>query len=1531
MNTTASERDPFEAVAEDFLSRWRAGEEPSVLEYVERYPELANQIRELFPALVLMEKHRPADKAPADTAETWRSATVPAELGEYRLLREVGRGGMGVVYEAVQVSLQRHVALKVLPLHRLRGPEHLERFRREARIAAGLHHTNIVPVFGVGEHEGIHYYAMQFIRGQGIDEVLREVIALRKERGDTSVTPLTRTNRAGTIAASMINGHFADQCQTADFSLDNPGQGDKDAALPPSPIAGPSRLDPASGSEGGLATPSHWQYSRSVARIGLQVAEALDYAHRQGVLHRDIKPSNLMLDLAGRVWITDFGLAKAEDSEDLTEPDQLVGTLRYMAPERFGGQVGPASDLYSLGATLYELVTLRPAFEGIHRAEVMERVLHSEPVPPRKLDGRIPRDLETIVLKAMAREPLERYRSAEKMATDLRSFLADLPIRARRPSLWERGWRWCRRNPIEAALGAGLVAALLIGICGIAWQWRRAEASFRRADDNAKKARQAFDDAFTLVSESKLINVPGAQPLRRELLQKALAYYQDLVNQGNDDPAARAEQAAAYFRVGTILISLEQDDEALAALENGLGVVEKLLQEGHDDDELSKHLCGFFRSARRIHSQDKLMSHPPEDATTIRRLISIWEKFERAKPALPAARSDLALLHYLEAEIYEAGKRSEEALSAYGEARSLSEMLARQEPEAHAYDELLKRSYTQLGSILENQRRPRDAETIYRDAVAFYEQQAALHPNLSYQTYNLASMLSDLGNFLAGAGRGAEGEVALRRSVNLLEKAISTQPGNPDYQKELASDYHRLGTLLGIDHLQETERVLRRGATLAERLMANFPDVPDYQAIWGRCSYELAQDLALSNRISEGETLLRQVRDSYKNLTARSTHYHYYSELWTTSARLALVLCATDRIDEAEGIFCEEQQRFERLTADHPDMPRSWCCLAYVHCARALGLAASNRMEGANEAIRHCAEIIKEHPAAISKNKWDNLLASGPGWDASFLTRLFTQAGRSLGVESVQRQVIQFYERLASLDPADPWWQECAARSMTRLAEWLSDRSRAREADECYCRAIRCYRESGSSAIASIDVRTDQGELWFLYGSMLQSCLRTGEAADAFRQASTFYEQLTREFPKERSFRQRKALACRSLAYAFQLSGRRADAEKAYRDSLEEFQRLAREFPTDLGLGEERAHALRHLAFVCSNRPEEAHKLFQEALHGSEDLTRRDAQNPMYFALKADTHRRMADLFAAGHQVTFAEDAYRRALVLYEQALPDAILQDYVRKDWRQCVVNYVELLRGSGRARAAEALERQAWARLEERLNDLVQIRPGDVAVWHVRGDWHARRGRWQQAADDMAKAIELNPAASGIWMEYASILLLAGRTEAYRQFCASRLSDLGSLPRLADGPDRPFQVARLCSLAEVSTTKRATVVQAAEQAARMSDAPWFRHVMALACYRAGQWEAAAKWAKRSMADPTWQGSPLNTFILALAAHHTGQSAQARQQLDQAVRAWPEGSRANEIHFHDWLEGQVLLREARTARLLSNVQPDFLQFWWTF
>jgi eukaryotic-like serine/threonine-protein kinase len=348
----------------------------------------------------------PGRQIEAGSGETPVLDVVGESWGEFRIVRELGQGGMGVVYEAYQGSLKRHVALKILPD---RGDA--ARFRREAKAAGRLHHTNIVPVFGVGEHQGRAYYVMQYIAGRSLDRVLKE--------------------RAGTV---------------------------------------PSRFD-----------------DREMARLGVQVAEALAYAHAQGVIHRDIKPSNLLLDERDTVWITDFGLAyDASDTHSLTSTGDFLGTLRYVAPERFSERGDERADIYGLGVTLYELISGRPAYADGDHAVLIHQILNQEPVPPRQVDRRIARDLETIVLKAMARDPEQRYATAEALAEDLRRFLADRTILARRVGAWERLRRWARRNKVVAGLLAALVAVFLAGFVGVTVQWRRANDEAIRANRLAK-------------------------------------------------------------------------------------------------------------------------------------------------------------------------------------------------------------------------------------------------------------------------------------------------------------------------------------------------------------------------------------------------------------------------------------------------------------------------------------------------------------------------------------------------------------------------------------------------------------------------------------------------------------------------------------------------------------------------------------------------------------------------------------------------------------------------------------------------------------------------------------------------------------------------------------------------------------------------------------------------------------------------------------------------------------------------------------
>lgn len=502
--TTPAPDDPLGAVIESFLERFRRGERPAITELVARYPELASRIRELIPALVELEQ---LGAVSADLGESRGSppgsgrmgfhsshGPVPDRMGDYVILRPIGGGGMGMVYEAEHLALRSRVALKVMHPRFRADARYLRRFHDEAQLAAGLHHTNIVSVFDYGEQNGVCYYAMPFIQGQPLDRILADIARLREaERagnarsgGDSQTSPLGPGEGPPIVAPApapalapaqgLLTGRYAEPGDIAATAMamdvDDPSPPDCrteaiDLAGKASEVGAQDAGSSLSSSTlSGSAAP---RYHREIARIATQVAEALEYAHRRGVLHRDIKPSNLLLDAMGNVWITDFGLARMEDSEGITQSRELVGTLRYMAPERFRGTSDRRGDVYSLGATLYELLTLRPPFEGDDQIRLIERIREESPTPPRQHDPSLPRDMETIVLKALAKDPRDRFASAGELAEELRRFGEGRPIRSRPISVAERFWRWCRRDPwlARATIAAAMLTVALV--VGSAW------------------------------------------------------------------------------------------------------------------------------------------------------------------------------------------------------------------------------------------------------------------------------------------------------------------------------------------------------------------------------------------------------------------------------------------------------------------------------------------------------------------------------------------------------------------------------------------------------------------------------------------------------------------------------------------------------------------------------------------------------------------------------------------------------------------------------------------------------------------------------------------------------------------------------------------------------------------------------------------------------------------------------------------------------------------------------------------------------
>ncbi len=440
-----------------------------------RYPEFASELAEFFAGRDKVDgMAAPLRQALQDQPPACPAAAVaapPNPLGDFRILREVGRGGMGIVYEAEQMSLRRRVALKVLPFAGALDPRHLQRFKNESQAAAQLHHTNIVPVHYVGCERGVHFYAMQFIEGQSLASVIAELRRQSEPRPSGS----GKDNAAPTAPYTPLpDGRGSDN--TPPMAVLSTQRSTKDAT-----------------------------YFRTVAELGIQAAEGLDHAHQQGIVHRDIKPANLMVSgepgtsAPGlRLWITDFGLAQVQSDTRLTLTGDLVGTLRYMSPEQALAKrviVDNRTDIYSLGVTLYELLTLEPAYRGNDRQELLRQIAFEEPKTPRRINKSIPPELEIIVLKAMEKNPAERYATAQELADDLRRFVDDKPIRAKRPSAVQRVRKWSRRHQgfVWAAVGMLILATAGFAVATAVVVHERDDAIRQQklAEQESDRARRA--------------------------------------------------------------------------------------------------------------------------------------------------------------------------------------------------------------------------------------------------------------------------------------------------------------------------------------------------------------------------------------------------------------------------------------------------------------------------------------------------------------------------------------------------------------------------------------------------------------------------------------------------------------------------------------------------------------------------------------------------------------------------------------------------------------------------------------------------------------------------------------------------------------------------------------------------------------------------------------------------------------------------------------------------------------------------------
>ncbi|MDZ4820680.1 MAG: serine/threonine-protein kinase [Planctomycetota bacterium] len=613
MIRNASPQDPFDDVASEFIEGCRSGVNPSIDDYVNRYPDLADCIRDLFPTIVALESAKRADRTEAARCATLHPLVL-TELGDFRIIREIGRGGMGIVYEAEQRSLGRKVALKVLPKQSLLDPKQLRRFQSEARIAARLHHSNIVSLHGVGEHDGYHFIVMQLIVGAPLDAVVK--------------------------CLALGCGKDSDRCIATENSLQQ--------IVP---------LLFAPGDPTCLSTVrSGADYWRNCARIVRDAARALQYAFDQGVLHRDVKPGNLLLDRAGNVWISDFGLAQAMHGDGMlhSHSASIGGTLSYMSPESLAGQTDERSDLYGLGLTLYELLTLEQAFPERTPAESIQRIANQsfQPARPQERNPNIPRDLETVVLKAIAAEPSQRYASAGALADDLQRFLDNRPVQARRISTLVRIGRWCQRNKMVSALSALAILLLALVFNVITFSYLHAI----RANQETQLALQCE------ISERE--NSAATLQIAVDALDGI--YEQFAPNDVNDysEPKSVKAESDQIAQASTATPSLSA--ETAVVLENLLKFYHRLGKERGDSLLLSESSIKALGRIGDIHRQlgqsDRALGHYSEALVTLDRLRNDYPA--QLQLTLEAARihNEIGRVYFVQEKYSEAERAHQQAI-----------------------------------------------------------------------------------------------------------------------------------------------------------------------------------------------------------------------------------------------------------------------------------------------------------------------------------------------------------------------------------------------------------------------------------------------------------------------------------------------------------------------------------------------------------------------------------------------------------------------------------------------------------------------------------------------------------------------------------------------------------------------------------------------------------------------------------------------------------------------------------------------------
>ena len=935
-----SEENPVEVLAEEFAKRIRSGEHPSIHDYVSRYPNHADEIESLFPSIAMMEQLKQQKKASQDRRPSTVKppSNMPEQLGDFRILREIGRGGMGIVYEAWQQSLARRVALKVLPTEGMgRSQKQVERFLREAKSAGRLHHTNIVPVFGVGQHDGIYYYVMQLIEGYGLDSLLEYYQSQRDQAGAETNNEMLLGNTlvsAGPSGQPTANLTRWSSENTATFAPDD---------AEPAPIISP--VSPAESDQDDeqpvLLSTNRLQLNwQQIATIGIQVADALHYAHEHGILHRDIKPANLLIDQEHNAWITDFGLAKAADNNNLTQTGDVVGTLRYMAPEQFEGNCDAISEVYSLGITLYELAALQPAFGQESRMELIRHIMEGSLPPLQEIRAGIPRDLETIIQKAVSRETHQRYATANALAEDLARFRDDRPILARRSSSLQKVQHWSRRNP-ALAISVTITACLLLLVAVTAsvgylstvraldglnrqqkktadammvavTKRREADKQSQRAEHNLAVAMEALDGIFTSVGRPQApspmdnfeqqapdLIIPQEStvtPDEARLLENMLDFYGKFIAYNRDDTALQIKAAEAHLRVGKIQLLLGHIASAKMAYRDALQAYQKLQKKFPDTSTYQIQEIAIRNELGTLHrTNSDLVNSVTEHRTALSLLDQLPAEIRQAE----TARFQRARTYNLLGQPTKSGPRTRQ--SETGTASFLVEQLLREMDFIPADLHL-------------------EAEKILVDLVR-------QHPGNAIYKIELVRSLKNMIRVSNRPRSQIDPWQLWHEARDIVDDLLRSQPDNATYQYEYALLFiHKIPRGRQPVPMNRVRERLDEAIIVCDRLQQRYQHIPEYrklvaQALYNRAEFEIRDNNArgVSERLTPARKLISDSIEIQRTLVSQfPDSLQYQIRLNQSLHRLTEIHDRMGRTDDARSVLEGTIKELDRFIDEHP-------------------------------------------------------------------------------------------------------------------------------------------------------------------------------------------------------------------------------------------------------------------------------------------------------------------------------------------------------------------------------------------------------------------------------------------------------------------------------------------------------------------------------------------------------------------------------------------------------------------------------------